>query len=124
MIEEITDIPEGTVGARVWGEVTRADYADVLMPVLRRAAETHGDLRVLFQAGPDFESFTPGMIGADLTQGLGFGVQHWSSWKRLAVVTDVPWLRHAMQMFGWMTPGEARLFGLAELDDAKRWVAA
>ena len=28
-----------------------------------------------------------------------------------------------MQMLGWMTPGEARLFGLDELPKAKEWVA-
>jgi hypothetical protein len=42
----------------------------------------------------------------------------------MAVVTDVDWLRQSMQMLGWMTPGEARLFGLDELDQAKDWVAA
>jgi hypothetical protein len=26
-------------------------------------------------------------------------------------------------MFAWMIPGEARVFGLGELDEAKRWVA-
>jgi hypothetical protein len=28
-----------------------------------------------------------------------------------------------MQMMGWMTPGEARLFALDELRQAKEWVA-
>ena len=41
----------------------------------------------------------------------------------MAVVTDVEWLRHSMQMFGWMTPGEARVFPLEELPQAKEWVA-
>jgi SpoIIAA-like len=62
-------------------------------------------------------------MGTDVTQGLSFGVKHWSAWERMAVVTDVDWLRHSMQMFGWMTPGEARLFTLDELDKAKEWVA-
>ena len=63
------------------------------------------------------------MMGADVTSGLSFGVKHWSAWKRMAVVTDVDWLRHGMQMLGWMTPGEARLFSVDELDEAKAWVA-
>jgi hypothetical protein len=41
----------------------------------------------------------------------------------MAVVTDVEWLRRSMQVFGWMTPGEARLFALNELHWAKEWVA-
>jgi hypothetical protein len=123
MIEEIADMPAGTVGLRVWDEVTAEDYKDVLMPTVERAVEQHGDIRLLFQAGPDFKRFTAGMIGTDVTKGLGFGMSHWSAWKRMAVVTDVEWLRHAMQMLGWMTPGEARLFGLDEVDAAKDWVA-
>jgi SpoIIAA-like len=123
MIEEIADMPAGTVGLRVWGEVTGADYTDVLLPVVSKAAEDDGDIRLVFQAGPDFERFSASMIAADTTKGLSFGVRHWSAWKRMAVVTDVEWLRNAMQMLGWMTPGEARLFALDELQQAKEWVA-
>jgi hypothetical protein len=124
MIEEIQDMPAGTIGLRVWGSVTRDDYVDVLMPALTKAAEESGEIRLVFQIGPDFQHFTPGMMGTDVTTGLSFGVKHWSAWERMAVVTDVEWLRHSMQMFGWMTPGDARLFGLDELAEAKEWVAA
>jgi hypothetical protein len=123
MIEEISDMPPKTVGFRVWGDVTAADYADVLIPVARRAAEEHGEIRLIFQAGPEFKRFTAGMIGTDVTKGLTFGVENWSKWKRMAVVTDVEWLRRAMEMMGWMVPGEARLFALADLPQAKEWVA-
>jgi hypothetical protein len=124
VIEEIQEMPPGTVGLRVWGEVTGDDYKNVLLPATERAFEQHGEIRLVFQAGPDFDRFSAGMIGADVTKGLSFGVKHWSAWKRMAVVTDVEWLRHAMQMLGWMTPGEARLFSLDELQQAKEWVAA
>jgi hypothetical protein len=64
------------------------------------------------------------MMAADTTKGMSFGVSNWSKMKRLAVVTDVDWLRNAMHLFGWMTPGEQRLFNLSELARAKDWVAA
>ena len=124
MIEALADMPEGTIGMRVWGSVTRDDYVDVLMPALTEAADETAEIRLVFQVGPDFQHFTPGMMGADVTAGLSFGVKHWSAWRRMAVVTDVDWLRQSMQMFGWMTPGEARLFSLDELAQAKEWVAA
>jgi hypothetical protein len=123
VIEAIGDMPAGAIGLRVWGEVTRADYQDVLMPAVQEAAEEHGEIRLVFQVGPDFEGFTAGALGADMTTGFGFGVRHWSAWKRMAVVTDVDWLRHSMQMLGWMTPGEARVFALADAAEAKTWVA-
>jgi hypothetical protein len=123
MIEAIADMPAGTIGVRISGKATAAEYTDVLMPILQQAVDEHGEVRLVVQVGPDFDRFTAGMIGADATKGLGFGLTHWSAWKRLAVVADVEWLRHAMQAFGWMAPGEARLFGLDELQQAKDWVA-
>jgi stage II sporulation SpoAA-like protein len=123
MIEAIPDMPPRTIGLRVWAEVTREDYVDVLIPAVKQAVDDYGEIRLIFQAGPDFGSFSSGMIGADVTSGLGFGVKHWTAWKRMAIVTDVEWLRRSMQVFGWMTPGEARLFALKELHWAKEWVA-
>jgi hypothetical protein len=38
-------------------------------------------------------------------------------------VTDIPWMAHATRLFLWMIPGEARVFPLAELEQAKAWVA-
>jgi hypothetical protein len=38
------------------------------------------------------------------------------------VVADTDWVRHAMGLFGWMIPGEARAFDLAHLDEAKTWL--
>ena len=32
-------------------------------------------------------------------------------------------VRQAMHVMGWMVPGELKLFGVAELDDAKAWAA-
>ena len=45
------------------------------------------------------------------------------AWKRIALVTDIEWMRHMTDLFGWITPGETRTFSLSERDDAKAWVA-
>jgi hypothetical protein len=54
----------------------------------------------------------------------GLGVGHHSAWKRSAIVTDVDWVGKAYQMFARMTPGEVKVYGLGQLEDAKSWVAA
>jgi hypothetical protein len=41
---------------------------------------------------------------------------------RSAIVTDLEWIVNAMRIFAWMVPGEARVFPVAELDEAKEWV--
>ena len=90
------------------------------------AGRSRGDesVRLLFQLGPDFEKFSPGALLADTKTGLTLGLGHLSAWKRTALVTDVDWVRRTVELLGWMTPGELRLFGHEELDEAKAWVAA
>jgi hypothetical protein len=38
-------------------------------------------------------------------------------------VTDVDWMAHMTWLFGWMTPGETKVFTVAERDQAIAWVA-
>lgn len=52
------------------------------------------------------------------------GLGHLRSWERIAIVGDADWLRHAVGGFGWLMPGEVRVFGLEELDSAREWVTS
>ena len=105
------------MGFEASGKLEAADYRDVVLPALERAAAT-GEVRFLIQM-PEFE----GMSGGALWQDLKMGVEHLRAWKRIAVVTDIPWMRHMTDLFGWMTPGEVRTFALAERANAIDWVA-
>ena len=69
------------------------------------------------------EGFGPGGLVEDLKVGLGFVMRNHSAFKRFAFVTDKEWAIHAMHLFGWMVPGEFRLFRLDELEQAKEWAA-
>ncbi len=122
MIERLEGMPEGTIGFDFTGEISRADYDDVLIPALSEAF-ADGEVRCLCQLGPEFEGYEAGAVWEDLKTGAKFGIGHLSAWKRIALVTDVEWIRHLAALFGWMTPGEMRLFSLGELEEAKGWVA-
>jgi hypothetical protein len=122
MVEQIKDMPTGTIGFRASGKLTRDDYRKVLEPVLRKAAES-GEIRMLFRL-TDFEGLEPAAWFDDVKTGLGLGIGHHSAWKRSAVVTDVEWVGKAFQLFAWMTPGEVKVYGLDQMEDAKSWVAA
>jgi len=120
MIERMNDMPAGTVGLRAWGKLSKADYRDLLEPTLREAAES-GELRLLFVL-TDFEGLEPGAWIEDVKTGLEVLVRHHSVWKRFALVTDVDWVAKATRTFAWLIPGEARIFDLEDLDDARAWV--
>jgi hypothetical protein len=115
-------MPPGTVGFRVTDDVEREDYQKVLEPELRKALEAGGGLRTLYLID-DLDEIEPGALWEDMKTGWDVGIRHHKEWKRSAIVTDIEWMARATKMFAWMIPGEARVFGLGELDEAKRWVA-
>ncbi len=121
MIEHIEDMPAGTLGLRSSGKLTRADYTDVLEPALAEAVAS-GELRLLF-ALADYHGLEPSAVPEDIKTGLRTWVTDRSAWRRFALVTDVDWIAKATRLFAWATPGEVRTFALAELEEAKRWVA-
>ena len=117
MIKDLTDLPAGVIGFEIAGKIRAEDYRDVVLPALERAAAT-GDVRFVIVIAA-FE----GMSGGALWQDLKVGIEHLRAWKRIALVTDIEWMRHLTALFGWMTPGEVKVFALAERDDAIAWVA-
>jgi hypothetical protein len=121
MIERLSDMPPGTLGLRASGKLSKADYKDVLEPVLHDAVES-GEMRLLFVL-PDFDGLEPGAWIEDVKTGLDVAVGHRSAWKRFALVTGVEWIAKATRAFAWMIPGEVRIFGMDGLEDARAWVS-
>lgn len=122
MIERLPDMPPGTLGFRAAGEIESEDYEEVLVPELRRALAAGGGLRTLYLI-EDLDELEPGALWADSKLGFDLGVRHHEAWVRSAIVTDIAWMARATKLFAWMIPGEARVFTVAELEQAKAWVA-
>jgi hypothetical protein len=121
MVERIEEMPAGTVGFKVLAELTADDYKDQIEPALAEAAG-EGEVRLLFEIDAGF-GMNAGAVIEDAKTGLKLGLGHMKAWKRTAIVTDVEWIRKALKAFGFMAPGEVRVFPPAELGAAKVWVA-
>ena len=117
MIKELGDLPPGVVGFEAAGTLSAEDYRDVVLPVLQRAYASDAFRFVIVI--PEFH----GITGGALWQDLKVGVEHLHAWKRIALVTDIDWVRHVTTLFGWVTPGEVEVFPLAQRDEAIAWVA-
>jgi hypothetical protein len=122
MVERLEDMPDGTVGFRATGELTRADYEEQFLPAIEKVVES-GEARMLYAIGPGFEGIEPGAVAEDAKAGFT-ALRHHEAWKRTAVATDVGWIRDGVRLFAWMVPGEVRVFGLEDLGEAKSWLAA
>lgn len=121
MIEVLPDMPDGVFGIRVSGHISGDDLRR-FRPAMDDLSKK-GEIRIVEVIAPDYAGFGPGGLVEDLKLGMGMLVHHHSAFKRIAVVSDKDWVRHAMHAFAWMVPGELRIFGLDELGAAKEWAA-
>jgi hypothetical protein len=123
MVERLADMPPSTIGVRLSGTITKDEYHELLAPVLE-ALDRGEQVRYLVATDPDFHGLDLDALWEDVKAGGSIGLKHRKSWERFAVVTDKEWMRRAIAAFGWLSPGELRIFEPGELDAAKRWVAA
>jgi hypothetical protein len=119
MLTTIPNLPENVLGFEAHGTIESDDYRSVLVPAIEQRMAQGDGIRIVIV----FEQWD-GVSGGAAWQDLKLGVEHLTHWRRIALVTDLEWMRHATQLFGWMTPGELKLFPLAERDAAVEWAAA
>lgn len=119
MIELIPGLPDNVLGIEAKGEVTGEDYEQVVIPAVERQLEGDGKIRLLYVLGAEFDGFTAAAMWDDARVGMG----HPFSWERIAAVTDDDAYSRLFKAIGFLMPAKVRVFALAELDDAKAWVA-
>jgi hypothetical protein len=120
MIEILTDFPDNVVAAAAHGFVTKQDYQDTLVPRVELALKQHPKIRCYYELGTQFSKMEPGAIWEDFK----VGIENLTRWERVAVVTDVEWIRHAVNIFRFLMPGEVRVFATSETATARSWITA
>ena len=116
MIQVISNMPVGTIGLRAGGKVSEEDYRDVLVPTINAAME-QGKVRLLYVL-EDEAGYKPGAVWADTKMWF----KNLKGWERLAIVSDADWLENAVKAFGWLMPGEVKVFESGDVRDAKQWL--
>jgi hypothetical protein len=110
--------PAQVVAARGVGRINGDDYK-VLAPAVAAATEGGRKARLLVILGPEFEGYDPSGILADATLGIG----KLDAFERIAIVTDVGWIRDGIGLFAGLIPGDVRVFANAQTVDAEAWIA-
>jgi SpoIIAA-like len=122
MLKRLHNMPDGVVGFRIDGDVEQEDYTQVVVPALKAAVDSGRGLRTLYLI-EDLDDIEDAALWEDTKLGYDLVVQHRGDWKRTAIVTDIDWMARASRLFLWLFPGEARLFRVNDLQQAKAWVA-
>ena len=119
MIERLKDFPADVLAFVCRGRVSKKDYDTVLVPAVNEALKNGGKLRIYYETGGDFQ-IEPGAMMEDFKVGM----EHLPRWERMAVVTDIDWIKHTMRFFSFLMPGEMKTFPSSEAAQARAWIAA
>jgi len=120
MIETLQGFPANVVAVACHGHVSRDDYMTVLTPMVEAALAAHDKVRLYYEVAADFDGIEPSAAWQDFK----IGMEHLTRWERMAVVSDVDWIRNMIHAFGFLMPGTIRTFGLDEAAAARTWIAA
>jgi hypothetical protein len=120
MIERLTGFPRNVVAIACSGRVTKADYDSVVVPAVQAALRSHDKVRLYYETDPDFAGLDAGAMWEDFKVGM----EHLTRWDRVAVVTDIAWIKHTVKFFSFLIPATSRLFSRAEAAQAREWIAS
>jgi stage II sporulation SpoAA-like protein len=120
MLATISGLPDNVVAFAAKGRVTRRDYDEVLTPAVDEALKRHPKVRCYYELGSQFTGMDAGAAWEDFKLGIG----HLTRWEKVAVVTDVDWIRHTMNAFRFLMPGEIKVFPTTEAAEARAWISA
>jgi hypothetical protein len=119
MIDVISGLPDHVIGIEAKGKVTRSDYESVIIPLVGDKLRNHKKLNLLYHIGDDFS----GMEAEAMWEDAKVGFRNLSAWNKIAVVSNVDWIRMAVKMFGIVMPGHVKVFANDQLPEARIWVS-
>lgn len=119
MVEKIPDLPDNVLGFTAKGTVTSDDYESVIIPSVDAMFARQGKVLFLYYLGEDYSGIEAGAVWDDTKVGL----KHFAHLEKMAVVSDVEWIRWAVTIFGVAMPGHVRVFHNRDLAQAKRWIS-
>jgi hypothetical protein len=110
MLELIDGLPGNVVGIAVSGRLTMQDCQDVLVPAMQRSLKRHDKIRLYYELNSRF----PGAAWDELELGL----EDLSRCERVAIVTDIGWVRLTVKALRFLIPSEIRVFPTEQADPA------
>jgi hypothetical protein len=116
MIELVKELPDHVVGIVATGRVTNRECGRVLVPALQATLKRHRKIRLYYEINSRF----PGAGWENLTAGDPGS----SPWERIAIVTDVGWVRHCVNALRFLIPAEIRVFASVQASEARTWISA
>lgn len=119
-ITAMDGFPRDVIALRFAGLITSQDYSNSLVPLIEEASKEHDELKLLCVLDQYFDGYSAGAMWDDMR----FGFSHLTTFSKLALVTDVDWIRKSAKLFGSLMPTEVMVFDTDEFEDAKTWITS
>jgi hypothetical protein len=116
MLELIEGLPGNIVGIAVSGRLTMQDCQDILVPAMERSLRRNDKIRLYYELNSRF----PGAAWDEIDLGL----EHASRCERVAIVTDIGWVRLTVKALRFLIPSEIRVFATVQADEGRAWIKA
>lgn len=116
--EILDDLPRDVVGIRARGVITAQDYEQTLVPLVDEKLKIHDHLKLLFVLDDAFESCSEAAAWDDMRFGFG----HFGDFSKIAIVSDLGWIRHGAKLFGPLIGAQIHIFDVKDLEAARSWI--
>ena len=116
MIQIFEGLPDNVVAILAKGRVTNEDCNKILKPLVQKSLMRHDKVRLYYEIGCRF----PGAAWEDLRIGL----EHIPQWERVAVVTDVGWVRHTVNALRFLIASDVRVFTSFQAPEGRAWITS
>ena len=113
MLQLVEGLPDNVVAK---GGVTNEDCNKVLKPLMVSSLKRHDKVRLYYEIGCRF----PGAAWED----LDIGIEHMPQWERVAIVTDVGWVRHTVNALRFLIASDVRVFTSFQAPEGRAWITA
>ena len=117
-ITRLEGFPRDVIALRFYGLITSQNYAESIVPLIDAASKEHDKLKLLCVLDQYFDGYSAGAMWDDMR----FGFSHLTTFSKLALVTDIDWIRKSAKLFGSLMPTEVMVFDGDDLDDAEAWI--
>ena len=109
---------DNVVAFRAEGTITRDDYEETLIPEVEKKIKANGKVKLLYWCGEGFKGFSAGAMWDDAR----FGLMHLGDFLKIAVVSDIEWVRQSVKLFAPLIPAPVQVFHNADIENANHWI--
>ena len=119
MIHFLEGFPDDVLAFAATGHLTAHDFRAVVRPAVKAKLGKHARIGLYYRLGPGFSGMSPGAILEDAVTDLS----HWRAWRRIALVTDIKWLRLTLGKLVPVFHRRVRFFSFEQEKAARDWVS-